>query len=76
MRRRSPLKYLPPAPPHVLQPGESTEALPAAFGDLLGRMDGVGNKSALNALPAILDFDVPASHQVKDGLRQIHKCLK
>jgi len=46
----------------MLQPGRSAEALPAALGDLFGRMDGVGNKSTLDAFPAILDLDVPAPH--------------
>lgn len=39
-------------------------------------MDGVGNKSALDALPAVLDLDVPVPHQLKDVLRQIHKRLE
>lgn len=39
-------------------------------------MDGVGNKSALDALPAVLDLDVPVAHQLKDVLRQIHKRLE
>lgn len=58
------------------QPGESAEALPAALGDLLGGVDGVGDKSTLDALPAVLDLDVPAAHQVKDVPRQIHEGLK
>ncbi len=61
--------------PHTLQPGRSAQTLPAALGDLLGGMDGVGNKSTLDALPAILDLDVPAAYQLKDVPRQIHKCL-
>lgn len=46
----------------MLWPGKSAVALPAALGDLLRGMDGVGNKSTLDALPAILDLDVPAPH--------------
>lgn len=72
--RWSPLKYY-HLSPHAPQPGKSAEALPAALGDLLGGVDGVGNKSTLDALPAILDLDVPAPHQLKDVLRQLHKCL-
>lgn len=58
------------------QPGESAEALPAALGDLLGRMDGVGNKSTLDTLPAVLDLDVPVPHQLEDVPRQLHKGLE
>lgn len=61
---------------NMLQPGKSAVALPAALGHLLGRMDRVGNKSALDAFPAVLDLDVPAPHQLKDFPRQIHKCLR
>lgn len=60
----------------MLQPGESAEALPAALGDLLGGMDRVGNKPTLDALPAVLDLDVPAPYQLEDVPRQIHKRLK
>lgn len=60
----------------MLQPGKSAEALPAALGNLLRGVDGVGNKSTLDALPAILDLDVPAPYQLKDVSCQIHKRLK
>lgn len=62
--------------PHMLQPGKSAVALPAALGNLLGGVDGVGNKPALDALPAVLDLDVPAPHQLKDVPRQLHKRLE
>lgn len=38
-------------------------------------MDDVRNKSALDALPAVLDLNVSAAHQLKDVPRQIHKRL-
>lgn len=38
-------------------------------------MDCVGDKSTLNALPAILDCDVPAPYQLKDFPRQVYKGL-
>lgn len=70
----SPLKFY-CLSPHLLLPGQSAQALPAAFGDLLGGMDRVGNKSTLDALPTILDLDVPTPYQLKDVPRQIHKGL-
>lgn len=57
-------------------PTQSAEALPAALGDLLGGVDGVGNKSTLDSFPAVLDLDVTIPHQFEDVPRQIHKCLK
>lgn len=56
--------------------GESAEALSATLGDLLRRVDGVGDKSALDALPAVLDLDVPAPHQLKNVPRQVHERLE
>jgi len=56
--------------------GESAEALPAALGDLLGGVDGVRDQSTLDALPAVLDRNVPAAYQLKDVLRQIYKRLQ
>lgn len=38
-------------------------------------MDGVGNKSALDALPAVLDLDVAGPHQLEDVPRQIYERL-
>lgn len=48
--------------PSMLQTGESAEALATAFGDLLWRVDCVGNKSTLDTLPAVLDLDVPITY--------------
>lgn len=60
---------------HMLHPDPSAQALPAAFGDFLGGMDSIGNKSTFDTLPTILDLDVPAPYQLKDFPRQIHKGL-
>lgn len=38
-------------------------------------MNDVGDKSALDALPAILDFNVSAPDQLKDVPGQIHEGL-
>lgn len=59
----------------MLHPDKSTQALPAAFGDFLGGMDSIGNKSTFDTFPTILDLDVPAPYQLKDVPRQIHKGL-
>lgn len=55
---------------------QSAQALPVSLGDLLRGMDNVGDKSAPDALPAILDFYVPRPDQPKDVPRQIHRGLK
>lgn len=59
----------------MLQTGESAEALAAAFGDLLRGVDRVGNKSTLDALPAVLDLDVPVTYQFEDVPREIYERL-